>query len=344
MSAPEVIGSGRVGVVGLGLIGGSILQALALALARGTGGEPTIGFDLGAETVAAASAAGHRVAGSVEELATAADLVIVAVPPARTAAVVVEVLEANQSVAVIDVASVKAAVVEAVRERAPGEIHRYLPAHPLAGSESGGWSAARPDLLDGAIWAICPSDDGTPLDSLRPWTPFLDQFEARLVVCDPSDHDAAVARTSHVAHIAAQVLAGSIDHGPPELAALLSGRGFRDMTRIAGSDAELWRQIIAMNGAEVSAAIGGWIDELERIREAIDRDASEAVTDGWGRGRAMLDLVNATRWAEPGWERRAFAAPAWEELRDLSRSGRVVRRLEWDGDGITLDVSTEPRT
>lgn len=325
----------RVALVGLGLIGGSILQALA----RGAGGRPASGFDLDPETVAAASADGHRVAGSVGELAAEADLVVVAVPPERTAGVVVEVLEASPHTAVIDVASVKAPIVSAVRERLPAELHRYLPAHPLAGSESGGWEAARPDLLDDAVWAICPVSDGAPLELLRVGAPFLDALGARLVFCDPSDHDAAVARSSHVAHIAAQVLAGSIDRDSPELGALLSGGGFRDMTRIASSDAGLWSQIIALNGPEVSAAIGAWIDELERIRRAVDDGVPEAITGGWSRGRAMLELVETTRWAETGWERRTLAWPAWDELRDLGRSGRMVRRLSAEGDGLSLDVS-----
>lgn len=365
-------GEPTVGIVGLGLIGGSIAKRLA----QPDSGYGVLGFAPSARTVAAAQAFGLPLAGSVAQLAGASDLVVVAGPPNVTVRLVAELLTSDPQVLVTDVASVKRSIVDglAALAAAPehpltaGDLTRYLPAHPLAGSEAAGFDAATPELLDRAIWAICPPVAGAPLTLLTSWTALLDVFEARVIVCDPREHDAAVARTSHAPHLAAAAIASTLMDAPAALSAALSGGGFRDTTRIAGSELELWRQIIELNRDEVGAVLDQWIAQLGDLRRAVtdpgappadhasgttpDGNASDntsgttpdgALAEIWERGRAGVALAREIRWAEPVWApAQQLAWPAWDALLDLGRAGRAVRALRADAAGIVLDVAQPP--
>jgi prephenate dehydrogenase len=307
-----------VGVVGLGLIGGSIARRLielperweALALTRTKG------------TAVEAADAGIQIAGSVEELAKQAELVVVATPPKNTASVIAAVLAADQDVLVTDVASVKAPIASAVMAE-----DRYLPSHPLAGAETSGWAAARADLLDGTTWAVCPASPTAPPDLLCRFGELFDAFDGRLIVCDPREHDLAVAQTSHAPHVVAAALAAAIRrHDSPGLAAALSGGAFRDITRVARADPAMWQEIFELNEANVAAA-------LADLRETLDGEPP------WESGREAAELADRLRWQTPEWERREFDWPAWDELRELGRAGTAIRRPAADGDGFAAEVN-----
>jgi prephenate dehydrogenase len=309
----------RVGVAGLGLIGGSIAKRLAELRDE----YQPLGYTRNGATAAQAAEAGIEIAGSIEELAKQSDLVVVASPPKQTASVIGAVLAADQDVLVTDVASVKKRIVEQV-----GETDRYLPSHPLAGAETTGWSAARADLLDGATWAVCPPTGEAPAELLCRWATVFDAFDARLIVCDPDEHDAAVARSSHVPHAAAVALAATLaGHPSPRLAAALSGGAFRDVTRVAGSDPAMWNEILELNADNVAGA-------LADLRAALSEPEPP-----WDKAREMTSLVDELRWREPQWARREFDWPAWDELLALGRAGAPVRRLSLDGGRLSADVA-----
>ncbi len=327
-----------VGVVGLGLVGGSILRRLAEAGADYS----LVGFDADRATCAAASRAGFTIAACASELARGSDLVVVAVPPERTAEIVIEVLRADPRTLVTDVASVKAPILDRVTAVAPDSLERFLPGHPLAGAEARGWESARPDLLAHTIWAVCPPSPAAPAELLCRWSPVLEAFQARLVVCGPSEHDLAVARTSHAPHIAAEVIAGSLRRDPTRLAAVLSGGGFRDLTRIARSSRALWEQILDLNRDAVAAVIDEWLVDLRRLRAAVVDAEPGLIGEAWETGERMLDLVDELRWASPEWERESFAWPAWEQLLELGRAGRSLRSVRWEDGRVAVEVSRPP--
>jgi prephenate dehydrogenase len=304
----------RIGVVGLGLIGGSIARRLAEM--------PDLYDPIGFDTQPRPRG-GMAQATSIEELARDTELVIVAVPPERTAAVIAAVLAADQDVLVTDVASVKKPI---VAELGPGR--RYLPSHPLAGSETTGWLAARADLLHGTTWAVCPPAPDAPAELFCRWADVFDAFDARLIVCDPDDHDRAVARTSHVPHLVATVMAASLARQPtPRFNAALSGGSFREVARVASSDPALWSKIVELNGQNVKAA-------LEELREALGEPAA------WKESREMAALVRQLRWEPLTWEQREFDWPAWDELLALGRDGVAIRhpRVE-EGGRISAEVA-----
>jgi prephenate dehydrogenase len=308
----------RVGVIGLGLIGGSISRRLA----ERPGEFEVAGFDADG-----APRDGIELTGSATELAAASDLVLVAVPPDRTAAVIADVLNDNDEVIVTDVASVKAPILHQVSQLAPSALHRYLPGHPLAGAEESGWRAARPDLLEEATWAICPPAEDAPPEPLERVGRLIDAFGARLVVCEPKEHDRAVARTSHAPHVVARALAAAPPVGGPSapLTALLSGGAFRDMTRVAAADPQLWQSILELNADEVRAVLEEW-------SAALGGDGTEQ--------QPMVELVERLRWEEPrAWETRTFDWPAWNELIDLGRGGTAIRRPRLAGNGLTVEAA-----
>jgi len=303
----------RIGVAGLGLIGGSIARRLAEMPDL----YDPIGFD-----VQERPRGGMAQATSIEELARDTEMVIVAVPPEATAAVVGAVLDADHDVLVTDVASVKGAIVDEV-----GPSRRYLPSHPLAGSETSGWLAARADLLHATTWAVCPPAPDAPPELFTRWAEVFDAFDARLIVCDPDKHDRAVARTSHVPHLVATVMAAALARQQtPRLTAALSGGSFRDVARVASSDPALWSKILELNDENVQGAI-------EELRAALGEPPP------WEESREMAALVRQLRWQPLTWEEREFSWPAWDELRALGHDGVAIRRPRMELGRMSVEVA-----
>jgi prephenate dehydrogenase len=294
----------RTGVVGLGLIGGSLLRALGGA-----------GHDADPATRAAAGAEGFEVAETLAGL-EGCELVLVAVPPARAARVVGEVLAALPGALVADTTSVKAGL--------PRD-ERLVGAHPMAGAETAGWAASTPVLLQGAPWAACPA--GEALEPLLALSRAVEALGGRIVPCTAEEHDAAVARTSHVPHLAAQALAGLAADGG--LQAALAGTAFRDMTRVARADAGLWTEILGANRDACLDAVDELVARLGVLRAALG-DA-EAMHAEWELGRGWLEAVDAARWHEPDW--REEPVDGWPGLLEHGRAGRAVRRLRRDDRG-----------
>ena len=304
------------GVVGLGLIGGSVL--------RRTGG---VGYDTDPAVRAAAAAEGFAVARDLAGLADC-ELVIVAVPPGLTVAVVTAVLEAAPRALVADTASVKRPVIDAL-----GAADRFVGAHPLAGSESAGWGASDAAIVAGAVWAVCPA--GRSLEPVCRLSAAVERLDGRLIACTAEEHDAAVARTSHAPHVVAGALAGL---AADPLRAALSGTALRDMTRVARADATLWADILAANRTATLAAL----DELEAglagLRVALAGGDREVLARVWSRATDALDAVEAARWAEPAWSNGRIDG-GWDGLLELGRAGRAVRRLALADGVLTGDVS-----
>jgi prephenate dehydrogenase len=301
----------NLGVVGLGLIGGSLLRALG-----GTGydADPAV-----RETVAAE---GFPVAGSLYDL-DGCELVIVAVPPGQTAGMVTEVLDAAPGALVADTASVKAAALVASE--------RVVGGHPMAGAETAGWAASSPDMLAGAPWAVCPA--GASLEPLLALAAAIDALGGRMLACTAEEHDEALARTSHVPHLAAQALAGLVAQGG--LHAALSGPAFRDMTRVARADAGLWAEILAANRDASIAALDELVARLGVLRSVIGDD--HAVRREWAMGLDWLAAVDAARWCEPVWEDELV--DGWDGLLALGREGRAVRRLRRHDGALRAEVA-----
>ena len=233
-----------VGIVGVGLIGGSI------ALAALRAGYRVYLYDcLASEKLAASKFRPAVIVADLEELALRSRLIILATPIAALAkigAVLGRLVSSGHVVS--DVASVKEPVTKALAKALRNRCD-YVPAHPMAGSEKSGAEAARADLFAGAVTLVCPelADD---LASVQLVKGFWEELGTRVVLASVVAHDQMVAAMSHLPHLIAALLVRHV--AATNSAALeLCGPGFRDSTRIASGAPELWADILLSNSEAV---------------------------------------------------------------------------------------------
>ena len=271
---------GPVLVVGAGLLGTST----ALALRRA--GVDVALRDISRENLRIATVIG---AANTDADAVRPQLVVVAVPPDHLATEIAAALEGTDAV-VTDVGSIKGAPLEEARALVGAAVlGRYVGSHPMAGSERSGPFAASETLFDGRPWAVTPHDTADPA-AVELVTELARVCGATPVTFSPEDHDRAVARTSHLPHLLAALVAGRLTDAPRSHLAL-SGQGVRDVTRIAAGDPALWQQIIAANPAALTALLHDVRDDLDLLLTALDdgdRASIAAVLDRGVAGTAVI--------------------------------------------------------
>jgi len=269
----------RIAVVGLGLLGGSVALA---ARARGAARE-VVGATRSSEARAQALDAGavDRVL-PLAEVAHGADLVVLATPVGAMAAMVRQLRFAAGAI-VTDVGSVKSPLVDTLPGLLPPGCV-YVGSHPMAGSHERGMSHARADLFESAVCIVTEASD--PAAGARV-VAFWEALGARVVRRTAAQHDAEVAWVSHLPHLLAFAFAGSLAQAPGA-AAELAGAGFRDFTRIARSDAELWADILTANRKALAAPIGAAGSQLEAIARLLEAGDAEGLDRLLSAARAAL--------------------------------------------------------
>ncbi|HEY2557366.1 MAG TPA: prephenate dehydrogenase, partial [Diaminobutyricibacter sp.] len=201
-------------------------------------------------------------------------LIVVCVPPDVTASVVLAELAAYPDAVVTDVASVKVAPM-AELEASGRDISRYVGSHPLAGRERGGPSSGRADLFMGRPWVVCTRPEVARASVSLVEALVLD-LGATPIEMNTVAHDAAVALVSHTPQIVSSLMAKRLS-GSSDAALALAGQGVRDVTRIAGSEPELWVQILGANAPAVVEILRAYRDDLDRVLAALgDLDAPGA--------------------------------------------------------------------
>lgn len=266
----------RVLIVGAGLMGTSVGLALRrhgvyVWLSDATDRHGSLAESIGA---------GDATTG-LDDASIDPQLVVVGVPPAVAGEVVAKALGQFPDAVVTDLASVKGPVVTAVAALTdPVQRTRYVPGHPMAGSERSGPLAARGTLFEGRSWAVV-TDAGAAAPALARVDELIQLCGATPVRIATIDHDRAVALVSHLPQVAASTVAGLLVDAPDSYLAL-AGQGVRDTTRIAGGDPEMWTQILASNAAAVAdlvramaAALTSVADDLTRVA----RDGQDATAD-----------------------------------------------------------------
>lgn len=291
----------RVGIVGTGLIGTSI----GLALARR--GQQAVLVDADPARAATAAALGAGVAAGTgpDGLAAAlarCDHVVVAVPPRVTGPVVRDLLRLGLTFTVSDVSSTKSHAQHDIETLDTEMASRFCGGHPIAGRERGGPGAAQPELFDGALWAVCPAPATSPA-ARADVEELAARCGARTVVLDAAAHDRVLAAVSHVPQVVASALAARLaaagEYGPA-----LAGQGFRDTTRLADSDPDLWAEIATSNAAAVSGELRALAAALADVAGALDHEDGTAVRNLVAAGRAARGLLPGKAAApRRGWAR-----------------------------------------
>ncbi len=302
-------------VLGLGLIGGSVVRAASLA------GREVFGYNRSMEGVAAAKADGFDATADIEHaLGRAADanaLIVVSVPVPALPLVLGRIRDIAPDAPLTDVTSVKGAVLNEVRS--VGLLANYVGGHPMAGTAESGWAAGDARMFDGAPWVVSVDGHVDP----KVWAMVMHlalDCGAIVVPAKSEEHDAAAAAISHLPHVLAETLAATAGEVP--LAFALAAGSFRDGTRVAATTPELVRAMCEANADQLLPALDRSIEMLESARQSLAELGSVA---------DLVDAGHAARTRYDSFPRSdifavVIGAPRWrEELAAAGRAGGVIR-------------------
>jgi prephenate dehydrogenase len=263
-----------VAIIGVGLIGGSI----GLALRRRGLAKNVVGIGRSEQRLQIALERGAvtRFTTDVGNGVADADLIVVCTPVGRIVADVQQASRASRAcpphALITDAGSTKGAICRALSAGLPG-VGVFVGSHPMAGSERGGVEFAEPDLFDGCVTVVTPTEQ-TPEEHVTAIKAFWTSLGSRVVRATPEEHDRAVADVSHVPHLVAAALAAATDGQFLPLAA----SGWRDTTRVAAGDPELWQQIFSENRGHVLQSLAAFEKVLSSFRKALeDKNTAEMV-------------------------------------------------------------------
>lgn len=261
-----------IGILGTGLVGGSLLLALRRLLPRAElrAGAPSEKTRAAVRASGAADTVFDPSAVPPEEALGGCDLVVMAAPPEAVRRDLPRMARAGAGL-VVDVCSVKGSIMEAARG-----LGNFVGGHPMAGTEGVGFGAADPDLFEGAAFVVCRAPDySAGPERLDSFFALVAALGMRVFEMDAEEHDRRLAMISHLPHAAAFALSGVAARCNDPLLASLVGGGFRDTTRIAASAPALWTDILRASPA-LPAAIDAYVSALSRIRDALDPSADPA--------------------------------------------------------------------
>lgn len=269
-------------VLGLGMMGGSVALA---ARAKGTA-RSISGWDPCPRACAKALASGivDRIEINPSDAASGADLVVLACPVPVLANLAKEIGSAcGPETVVTDIGSTKASILKTLGAVLPGG-SPFVGSHPIAGSEKSGCSHSDPNLFEGKLTVICPGNARESAVAII--ERFWQELGARTILMEAGLHDQALAATSHLPHLVAYLLAALPNEGDKPFI----GGGFRDTTRIAGSDPQLWAGILHDNRKALVPLIDAMISHMARVRDELlleSGESSEKIYDLLAKGHAF---------------------------------------------------------
>lgn len=275
----------RVAIIGLGLMGGSIGLA---AKARGYAWE-IVGYTRtpARARLALQRGAVDRIVDHPAEAVRDADLAVFCAPVET----IIRLVEAarpglKRGAVVTDVASTREAIDRAVPALLKGTGAYFIGSHPVCGSEQQGIEAARANLYEGAL-VLVTDPMRVPARAGRQVRGFWQSLGARCLRVDSATHDRILARTSHLPHMIASLLAATVGRpSGPRGVGRFCGRGFIDTTRVAEGSPEVWLDIVRTNRSNLALELRAFGRELERLVDALERGDDKAVYRALERGRA----------------------------------------------------------
>lgn len=302
-------------ILGLGLIGGSVMRAGKAA------GREVFGYNRSIDGVEAARFDGFDATDALDDVLTRAALVdaliVLAVPMPALPIMLEHIRRTAPDCALTDVISVKGAVLQAVRNH--GLNTRFVGGHPMAGTAHSGWAAGDARMFAGAPWVLSVDDD---VDA-QVWATVMRlalDCGAFVVPARSDEHDAAAAAISHLPHMLAEVLAATAGDVP--LAFSLAAGSFRDGTRVAASAPDLVRAMCEANSAELLGSLDRAIELLSRARSGLATTGSVAELVETGHAAR----IRYDSFSRPQILTTTIGAPNWrDELAAAGRAGGVIR-------------------
>ena len=267
-----------VGIVGLGLIGGSMAKAV-----KNRTSHTVYGADLDSETMALSRMSGAIDAPLTDENLSQCDLIMVAIRPGAAIRWVQDhAALIPQKAILVDLCGVKRDVVKALAPIAAQHGFSYIGGHPMAGRERSGFTAATEDLYVGASMILTPDDktDMPLLETLKHF--FLDVGFASLTFSTPEEHDRIIAYTSQLAHIVSSAYVKS-----PEAQRRrgFSAGSFRDMTRVARLDENMWTELMLADADYLAKELGILMENISAYKDALEHRDEEGLRQLLKEGR-----------------------------------------------------------
>ncbi len=277
-------GTGRLVIVGVGLIGGSLGLALKAA---GYGGE-IVGAGSRESSLGLAQELGaiDRYVGDAAQAVRGADTVLLAVPMGAMRAVMHDISGSLSATAVVsDAGSVKGSFAADARAELGASLERVVPGHPIAGSENSGVAAAQAGLFSRRRVILTPLPESSA-ESVETVRALWEMAGAHVHELSLAEHDAALAASSHLPHFLSFALVDmfAARENKEDIFQFAAG-GFRDFTRIAASDPVMWRDIAMSNRAAVIELLDDYRDSIEQFRDQLHRGDSESIAAMFSRAR-----------------------------------------------------------
>jgi cyclohexadieny/prephenate dehydrogenase len=215
------------------------------------------------------------------------DLIILGVPVGVMSSLVQEFASSLKSDAIItDVGSIKKGLIDSISLILPKGVH-FVPGHPIAGTENSGPESGFEDLFKGR-WCILTPTKNTSKDAIKKVDYMWQQAGMKVSIMDAEYHDRVLAITSHIPHLVAYSIVGTVTELEDQLKTEVikySAGGFRDFTRIAASDPVMWRDVFLNNSDAVLEMLGRFIEDLTALQKSIR----------WKDGEALEELFSKTR-------------------------------------------------
>ena len=283
----------RACVIGLGLIGGSWAGALHIS------GWEVWAMDKEKESIEQAKDKGWVQAGwnSWPELPAFldVDLVVLALPVSALADGFAQVAgRVPKGAIVTDVGSIKMEIGQKIQSHFTENSadFYYVGGHPMTGSERSGFLTASPHLFRGYPYVVCLGPD-CPSVVTEKFVALIQKIGGQIVFREPEEHDRAVAMVSHIPHLlAVALMLAAQDTGDGARSVLsLAGRSFRDMTRVADSPPEMWREILVKNSEAVLTGLGYWEQRLRALRGYIEQGDGEAIAEAFRQASLLRDEI-----------------------------------------------------
>lgn len=283
----------RIGIIGTGLIGGS----LGLVWKKRATNSEVVGFDEPRvlETALKREAI-DKGAATLEDAVRDADLIVLATPITAIMRLLERIAPAlKHGTIVTDVGSVKRPIVDQAAEVLPEHV-TFIGGHPMAGSERRGIEHADALLFENATYVVCPPDSASNRSFAEEHADFVSLIQstgARLIVLDPDRHDQIAATVSHLPQLLAVCLTeyAGIKNEPDDALLKLAAGGFRDMTRIASSPFEVWRDILVANNGPILDVLAGFASKLNSVRHRVAAEDLDELSELFEAARSVRETI-----------------------------------------------------
>mgnify|MGYP006108750871 FL=1 len=284
----DILASKNIVIIGLGLIGGSIARGLSVLRKdieiTAVGRNETVLQEAQTEGVIT------HLSTDIKTACANADLVIIAVPSLTVERILEELKSVvSEHTVITDAASVKSTIVDAVINTFGKVPVNFVPGHPIAGSEHSGYSASSAELYQGKKVILTPLDN-TDEQAVNLVTALWQSLGAKVLTMSVKKHDSILAATSHLPHLLAFSLVDTLSQqGESEEIFRYAAGGFRDFTRIASSDPQMWHDIFMANGEAVVEVLDVYMGDLSRLRQAVLDKNSDDLKSTFKRAKKSRD-------------------------------------------------------